>query len=171
MPGLGAAIRIRTVRPGDDDVIRELLGGLDPEASYRRWFTGAVNLKQAVEWAAHPDRFSAVGLLALADGHPVGHGVLIPCGDGRAEIAFEVAEPWRCHGIATALLQKLLDASSELGLREVYADVLCENHDMLVVLREHGEHSEKRDGGVVTLTIPVPLRRPTPAETPPLTVA
>lgn len=158
MPGLEAGITIRTVRPGDEDAIRQLLSGLDPESSYRRWFTGAVNLQTAIDWASHPERIAAVGLLALADGIPVGHGVLIPCGDHRGEIAFEVAAAWRRHGIATALLLRLLVAGDELGLHEVYAEVLYDNRDMLAVLREHGEHTEQRDGGVFTVTIPVPSR-------------
>ncbi|MCW3040169.1 MAG: hypothetical protein JWM31_2074, partial [Solirubrobacterales bacterium] len=68
--------------------------------------------------------------------------------------------PWRRHGIAAALLEELLAAASRLGLREVYAEVLCENTDMLAVLREHGEHHETRDGGVVSVSVPVPAAAP-----------
>jgi GNAT superfamily N-acetyltransferase len=50
-------------------------------------------------------------------------------------VAFEVAAPWRRHGIAGALLERLLDAAGERGLREIYADVLPQNADMLAVLR------------------------------------
>ena len=41
------------------------------------------------------------------------------------------------------------------GLRAVDADVLPDNADMLAVLREHGRHAESREGGVVSVTIPV----------------
>lgn len=150
--------RIREVRDGDEDAIRTLLAGLDPTSSYRRWFTGAVNLRLAIDWAAHPGRFAAVGLLALVGEEPVGHAALIPCGDGRGEIAFEVAAPWRQHGIATALLARLFDAAEDRGLHEVYADVLSENRDMLAVLREHGPHREAHEQGIITITLPVAAR-------------
>jgi GNAT superfamily N-acetyltransferase len=146
---------IREVRLDDEAAIKRLIGGLDSESRYLRWFTGAVDIRQASDWAAHPERFSAVGLLALVDGEPVGHAALIPLADGRGEIAFEVAAPWRHHGIAGALLERLLAVGGARGLRELYADVLPHNADMLAVLREHGQHGESRVDGVVTVTIPV----------------
>ncbi|MCW3013771.1 MAG: CoA-binding domain protein [Solirubrobacterales bacterium] len=155
---------IREVRAGDEAGIERLLEGLDPESRYRRWFTGAVDLHRAADWAAHPERFSAVGLLAIVDEELVGHAVLIPAPQGRGEVAFEVAAPWRYHGIAGTLLERLLDAAAARGLRELYAEVLLGNADMLAVLREHGEHAESREGGVVTVTLPVGSR---PATTSP----
>lgn len=132
-----------------------MLGGLDAEARYRRWFTGGVDIRGAEDWAAHPERMGGVGLLAFAGDEPVGHAVLIAGRDGRGEVAFEVAAPWRRHGIAGALLDRLLDAAGERGLREIYAEVLPENADMLAVLREHGQHAESRHGNVVIVTLPV----------------
>jgi GNAT superfamily N-acetyltransferase len=149
---------IREIRPGDEAAIDELLGGLDAESRYRRWFTGGVDIRGAEDWAAHPERVTAVGLLAFIGDRPVGHAVLIPTGDGRGEVAFEVAAQWRRHGIASALLERLLGAAADRGLREVYADVLPENADMLAVLREHGEHVESRKGGIVIVTLPAPQR-------------
>jgi GNAT superfamily N-acetyltransferase len=145
---------IREVRPGDEAAIDDLLGGLDAESRYRRWFTGGVDIRGAEDWAAHPERVAGVGLLAFIGEQPVGHAVLIPTGDGRAEVAFEVAAQWRRHGIAGALLERLIDEAADRGLREVYADVLPENADMLAVLREHGEHRESHAGGIVIVTLP-----------------
>jgi len=133
---------IREVGAGDEALIERLLGGLDAQSRYRRWFTGGVDIRGAEQWAAHPERVGGVGLLALIDGEPVGHAALIPGRDGRGEVAFEVAAPWRRHGIAGALLQRLIEAAAARGLHAVYADVLPENADMLAVLREHGEHEE-----------------------------
>jgi GNAT superfamily N-acetyltransferase len=147
---------IREVRAGDEAIIEQLLGGLDAESRYLRWFTGGVDIRGAEEWAAHPERVGGVGLLALVDEEPVGHAVLIPGRDGLGEVAFETAAPWRRHGIAGALLERLIEAAAERGLRGVYADVLPQNADMLAVLREHGEHVESRDGGIVIVTLAAP---------------
>jgi GNAT superfamily N-acetyltransferase len=151
----GPEIVIREVRRGDDAAIAHLLGGLDLGSRYQRWFTGGVDVVAEEEWAAHPERCCAVGLLAFAGAEPVGHAVLIPIPDGRGEVAFEVAAPWRRHGIAGALLERLLAAAAERGLHEVYADVLSGNADMLAVMREHGPHSESCDGSVTTVALPV----------------
>jgi RimJ/RimL family protein N-acetyltransferase len=149
-------LRIRRVGPTDEALVVRLLEGLDEESRYRRWFTGAVDVGKAASWAAHPERAAAVGLLALVGDEPVGHAVLVPLPDGRkGEVAFEVAAAWRHHGIAGALLDRLVAAAADLGLLVVYAEVLTENADMLAVLRERGEHEEHRDGGTVTVTLPV----------------
>ncbi len=160
MPVAGRHIRIREVRAGDEDAIVRLLGDLDAQSRYRRWFTAGVDIAKAEDWAAHPQRVDAIGLLAFVSAAPAGHAVLIPLADGRGEVAFEVAAPWRRHGIAGALLERLLEVAADRGLRAIYADVLPENADMLAVLREHGEHAETRADGVVTVTLPVPRRPP-----------
>jgi GNAT superfamily N-acetyltransferase len=149
-------IRIREVRAGDEAAIEHLIAGLDPESRFLRWFSAGVDIRWAADWAAHPARFSAVGLLAFAGAETVGHATIVPLADGRGEVAFEVAAPWRHHGIAGRLLVGLLEIASARGLHEIYADVLPCNADMLAVLREHGEHAESCRDGVMTLTIPVP---------------
>jgi len=153
---------IREVGSGDEVAIDRLLGGLDGRSRYRRWFSEAVDVGLAAQWAAHPERIDAVGLLAVAEGASVGHGVLVVGADGCGEVAFEVDSQWRHHGIAGALLERLLDLAAARGLREVYAEVLSENADMLAVLREHSEHSESRLQNVVTVRLPV---GPRPATT------
>lgn len=150
-----AGIEIRELGAGDEEAIGRLLADLDPESRRRRWFTAATDIQRAADWAAHPDRCSTVGLLALVGAEAVGHGVLVCAPDARGEVAFEVAAPWRHHGIAGALLVRLIDAAVKRGLREVYAEVLTDNADMLAVLREHGPHVESRQGGVITVTVPV----------------
>jgi acetyltransferase len=149
-------VLIREIHAGDEDAIGRLLDDLDPESRRLRWFTGAVDIRLAADWAAHPERCRAVGLLAFAGDRLVGHAALVPAADGRGEVAFEVAAAWRHHGIAGAFLERLLDAAAARGLREVYAEVLPDNADMLAVLREHGEHAESRDEGVLILTLAVP---------------
>ena len=176
-------IRIRELRAGDEAAVDQLITGLDPESRFLRWFSAGVDIHAAVDWAAHPARSGAVGLLAFAGDEPVGHAVLIVLRDGRGEVAFEVAAAWRHHGIAGALLERLLVIAAARGLREIYADVLPGNRNMLAVLREHGEHAEALRDGIITVKIPVagavsaasgtaarpPAPRDLPASRPPAT--
>ncbi|MGI8623545.1 MAG: hypothetical protein ACR2NB_08665 [Solirubrobacteraceae bacterium] len=59
-----ASVRIREIRDGDEGAITQLLDGLDSTSRYLRWFTGGADVRKAADWAAHPERASAVGLLA-----------------------------------------------------------------------------------------------------------
>jgi acetyltransferase len=152
------AIRIVPIGPGDDERLRALIAGLDDTSLFRRYFTGGVDLDAAVRWAAHPEQAGAVGLLALAGDEVAGHGVLVPSpepGDPTAEVAFEVAAPWRRHGIASRLLEALLVAAAARGMTHVGAEVLAENLDMIAVFREHGASLERADGSVLRATLPV----------------
>lgn len=158
---------IRPVRPGDEDAVAALLAGLDDRARYTRWFTGAVDLHRQVDWAAHPERADAVGLLAFVHGEIAGHGVLVPRDETVGEVAFEVAERWRHQGIAGRLLAALCDAARERGMRQVSAEVLAMNHEMLAVFREYGEVSERRVDGAVGVEIGLAPAPTAPAPSPP----
>lgn len=155
--GVGAAraeVVVREVRPGDREALASLFEGLDPESRFLRWFTGGVDLLQAEDWAGHPERVGGVGLLALVGAEAVGHAVLVPDAEDRGEVAFEVAAPWRRQGIATSLLDRLVAAARARGLREVHADVLGENADMLAVMRAHAApHAEQTDGSVTHVSL------------------
>ncbi len=132
-----------------------LLEGLSLEARERRFFTGAVDLESAISWAAHPERIDAVGLVAEHDGEIAGHGVLVPIDATTAEVAFEVAEPWRHHGIAGALLRALEAEARRRGVTRLVADVLARNRDMLAVFREHGPLQERASGSDVHVVMPL----------------
>ncbi len=152
-----SAVAVRPVAPGDLPGLEALFGGLTKEASYRRWFTHAVDIRRAAIWAAYPEAEDALGLVATANGEIVGHGALIPIDDERAEVCFEVAAAWRQQGLASRLLADLARGAGKRGLQTLVAEVLCENADMLAVLRGHGPCREHREGGVVELELPVSL--------------
>ena len=154
---------VRPVVPGDLPSLDALLSALDSQARYRRWFTGAADVHRAAAWAADPGRDDAVGLVAIApSGELVGHAALIPIDEARAEVCFEVAAPWRHHGVAGGLLAELERRAAQRGLRTLVAEVLPENADTLAVLREHGQCREHREGGVVELELPVEPHRGQP---------
>lgn len=149
-------VTLRPVVPGDLPRLEALLGELDDQARYRRWFTATTDVRRAAFWAAHPEAWDAVGIVAVApDGELVGHAALVPIDHARAEVCFEVAAPWRHHGVAGRLLCELVRRAAQRDLRTLVAEVLPENIDMLAVLREHGPCSEHREGGVVELELPV----------------
>jgi len=155
-------VTVRPVGPDDAPGLDTLLSTLSERSRYRRWFTPAVDIQRATAWAAHPELHNAVGLVATApDGQVVGHAAFIAIDDERAEVCFEVAAPWRHHGVAGSLLDELLRRAGQRGLRSLVAEVLSENADMLAVMRDHGPCREHREGGVVELELPLPSVPPT----------
>jgi GNAT superfamily N-acetyltransferase len=148
------SVAVRSVVPGDLPGLDALLGALDEQSRYRRWFSSAIDIHRAAAWAAEPGVDDAIGLVAIAPGGEiVGHAALIPMDGERAEVCFEVAAPWRHHGVAGALLADLERKAAGRGLRTLVAEVLSENSDMLAVLRERGPCHEHRDGNVVELQL------------------
>jgi GNAT superfamily N-acetyltransferase len=143
-------VQIRLVEPQDLPGLEHLLDGLSMQARHRRWFSPVVDVPAAARWAVHPP--GGFGFVALVGDEIVGHGALVPIAAGHAEVAFEVAEAWRRHGIATHLLQALECQAAELGIDTLEADVLSFNTDMLRVFFAHGDCAESRDGSVVHVT-------------------
>jgi GNAT superfamily N-acetyltransferase len=150
-PGL----RIRPIGPGDETAVDDLLAGLDEESRFRRWFTGAIDVHEQARWAAHPERVHAVGLLAFIGEEVVGHAVLVPIDAHAAEVAFEVAAPWRHHGVAGHLLEALCEVARARGMDTLHAEVLALNADMLAVFREHGPVTEQIVDGAVAVDLPL----------------
>lgn len=57
------------------------------------------------------------GLVATrgADRHPIGHGIYIEVGEGKAELAFAIDGEMQGHGLGTILLAHLAEAAAEAG--------------------------------------------------------
>ena len=71
-----------------------------------------------------------------------------------AEIAFAVEEDFQRRGIASRLLQQLVDIARANGITRFEADVLAENTPMLAVLRNSGLCMRTSQGqGVVHATL------------------
>lgn len=70
--------------------------------------------------------------------HVLGHGVLIPSAPGTAEVAFAVADVDQHRGVATLLLEYLVDEAVRSGLAKLTAEVASTNHKMVVPASPHG---------------------------------
>jgi GNAT superfamily N-acetyltransferase len=102
---------------------------LDP-ISRRNRFGGAVAdsfLQHHADSAFDPGSviygFFADGILrAAAELHPFGIGL--------AEAAFSVERPWQSHGVGTALLERILLAARNRGVKQLHIICLLENRRM-----------------------------------------
>jgi RimJ/RimL family protein N-acetyltransferase len=151
-------VSIRAVRPDDRERIVKAFRGLDRRSVYMRFFSHKKELEdEELRRVTECDGASEAVLVAT-----VGSGdreVIVGLGsyvrsDAAAEIAFAVEEDFQGHGIASRLLQQLVDIARANGIVRFEADVLAENAPMLAVLRNSGLRMRTSDAqGVVHATL------------------
>ena len=93
------------------------------------------------------------------DGKPViaGGGRYIVVNPGQAEVAFAVVDQYQGQGIGTTLMRHLVAIARGAGLRELVADVLPDNRQMLKVFEKSGlPMSTKREPGSLHVTLRLP---------------
>lgn len=135
---------LRAVRPDDKQALVDGFGRLSEQSVYRRFFSQKRRLSDTeLAYLTELDFETHVALLAVVRED----GVDLPVGVGRfirdpdrpsAEIAFTVDDRHQGLGIATLLLEHLADIARQLGVRELTAEVLSDNEDMLDVFRHSG---------------------------------
>ena len=131
-----STVLVRRARDTDEPALRAFLAALSLEARRLRFFTGAVDTDRAAHLTAAtgPDR---LGLVALgATGEIVGHALCIRLGDGRAEVAVEVADELHGKGLGTILVERLAELAERHGITRFLAEVLPDNSSMLDVFRD-----------------------------------
>lgn len=136
----GSTAHLRPVRSEDEELLREFFDSLDPTSQGFRFFCGAIDTRRVAHQMANVDYESSYGLLAFrgADRRPIGHGAYVDLGDGRAEVAFAVAEELQGHGLGTILLAHLAEVAAEAGFPTFLAEVLPRNLRMIEMFRESG---------------------------------
>lgn len=136
----GSTVHLRPVRPTDEELLHEFFDGLDPDSQAFRFFSGAVDTRRAAHLMASVDYESRYGLIAFrgSDHRAVGHGIYTGLGEGKAEVAFAVADDLQGQGLGTILLAHLAEVATETGLPTFIAEVLPQNQRMIEMFRESG---------------------------------
>jgi GNAT superfamily N-acetyltransferase len=132
---------------------------LDP-TSRRNRFGGAVAdsfVRHHANWAFDP---SSVIYGFFADGVLRGAAELRPFGIGQAEAAFSIERLWQSHGVGTELLERILLAARNRGVKQLHIICLLENQRMQQLARKF-DAEMRRDFdsviGEVEAPYPTPL--------------
>ena len=138
----GLRAHIRPIRPEDRPRLAAFYRGLSPDSRSHR-FLAAVGddfLEKAATRFSQTDPAVGGGLVATAQGEDriIGHAMYAVIGNGRAEVAFAIADDWQEHGLATLLLGEMARLAGSMGIRVFEAIVLPDNHQMLAVFRDSG---------------------------------
>ena len=145
----GSTIQIRPIRADDVERERDFIEGLSPESRFHRFLSGNFHpsvalLKRLTDIDHRHDE--AYVALAERDGKTVQIGVsrFFADQDGNsAEFAIAVADAWQHKGLATLLMEKLMQAAKARGIEKLYSIDAVENANM----RDFAEHMGfARDG-------------------------
>jgi GNAT superfamily N-acetyltransferase len=177
----GTPVVLRLLRPEDKPLLAEGLARLSVETRYRRFFEAKTSLSEAeLRYLTEIDgvRHFAIGALLERPGQPdLGLGIArfveLPDQPGVAEPAIVVVDEYQHRGLGRLLLERLVAAARERGLRAFSGMVLAGNEPLITLLEEHVPSAVLcREDGVVAVQLPLggPLLAPdaaAPPEPPP----
>jgi RimJ/RimL family protein N-acetyltransferase len=155
----GRRVDIRALRPEDRDNLLAAVGRIGTDSLYRRFFAVKREFSEKeTQFFVNVDFVNHVALIALVeeDGKPVivGGSRYIVVNPGQAEVAFAVVDKYHGQGIGTILMRHLVAIARRAGLRELIADVLPDNRQMLKVFEKSGlPMSTKRESGSLHITL------------------
>jgi GNAT superfamily N-acetyltransferase len=155
----GAPIRIRAIRPDDQERLHDHFKGLSQQSIYFRFMGLKRDLSpNDLGHLTDLDFQNHVGLAATVTENGrerfLGVGRYIrDAAQNRAEVAFAVLDEFQGRGIATLLLEHLALIADANGVTEFEADVLGDNRQMLEVFSHSGfdQSHAPLDTGVVRL--------------------
>jgi len=139
----GRRVEIRALRPEDRDDMLVAVGRIGTESLYRRFFGVKREFSEKeTAFFVNVDFVNHVALVAVVeeDGKPVivAGGRYVVVGPGKAEVAFAVIDTYQGQGIGTTLMRHLVSIARDAGLKELAADVLPDNKQMLGVFQNCG---------------------------------
>jgi GNAT superfamily N-acetyltransferase len=119
---MGSTLHIRSLRPGEDSVVRDLFARLSLPTRYLRFFLPlpvlSDSLLRMIGGADDPARIAMVAETDDARRQVVALGNVAPAGFGRGEVGLVVADAWQRQGIGSALAASLLQAAQDRGYQK-----------------------------------------------------
>jgi acetyltransferase len=149
----GATLRIRPIRPEDATQVIAFADRMSDRSRYMRFFSvqrGLTPLLLARLTQVDYDR--ELALIALSQGEEnagqmVGVARFAANPDGEScEFAVAIDDHWNGRGLATILMERLMQAARDAGYRRMTGLVLPDNHSMLKLAdRLHFERGRDED--------------------------
>jgi GNAT superfamily N-acetyltransferase len=136
---VGLEILVRPIQPTDRRLIAQTFDRLSPESRYRRFFAPLSRLSQEdLTYLTEVDHSDHEALVAVdpEDGSIIGVARYVRSEDpAEAEVAVVVEDPWQGRGVASALLERLVERARGAGITYFVALVMSDNEDALELFR------------------------------------
>jgi GNAT superfamily N-acetyltransferase len=165
----GRTVTVRSIVPGDADLLVEFHGRLSPRTRELRFHGPKPRLlPREAQYLARDDPVHNVALVAtvvegsqeriVADGRIEKEGV-------SGDVALVVRDDHQGAGLGRILLDRLLEAAPRLGLQQLSFLVLPQNRVMMHLAEQAGAARVGSDGGA-DLLVTVPSARQLPPQAP-----
>jgi len=126
----GAELLVRQVRPDDKRLLADGLRRLSPESRYHRFFRPLTELSaRDLEYLTEIDHRDHEALAALdpETGQLVGVARYVRGAEPHlAEVSVVVGDPWQRRGVATLLLEHLVERARAAGITHFVALVMLD---------------------------------------------
>ncbi|HTX11497.1 MAG TPA: GNAT family N-acetyltransferase [Solirubrobacteraceae bacterium] len=155
----GSSVLIRPIEPEDRKLLRTAFERLSERSRYMRFQSPLAELSdQQLSYLTAVDHHDHEALVALdpETGEGIGVARFVRVNDAVAECAIVVADDWQHRGVATELLDRLVDRAREERIERFTALLLAENNDALRLLERLGHTAQRRVGSQVELDIELP---------------
>jgi RimJ/RimL family protein N-acetyltransferase len=137
----GASIRVRPIRPDDEERLLALCRRLSPQTVYQRFFSFRRLPPEEAHAFANVDYRQRMAVVAeVVDAQTptlIGVARYGPSEDGTADIGLIVEDRWQGLGLGSLLLEQILAAGERRGIDWFSADVLADNRRALRLLARH----------------------------------
>jgi RimJ/RimL family protein N-acetyltransferase len=159
----GLELLLRPLRDDDKRRLAQAFERLSPETRYRRFFSPLEKLSETdLRYLTEVDHHNHEAIAAVnpENGMIVGVARYVRSDDPtEAEVAVVVGDPWQGHGVATALLQRLVGRARDEGIDHFVALVMSDNTEALEVFRHlapGGSHTRRSASGHTELVMALP---------------
>jgi acetyltransferase len=156
----GSSVLIRPIAPEDRELLQSGFERLSERSRYMRFQAPLARLSdEQLSYLTAVDHHDHEALVAVdpATGNGVGVARFVRVSDGVAECAVTVSDDWQGRGVATELLDRLVERARKEGVERFTALVLAENADALRLLESLGDTTVHRSfGSQVELDIELP---------------
>jgi GNAT superfamily N-acetyltransferase len=131
------AFVVRRMCPDDVQALETVFAGMSEQSRYQRFLVPTPQLRSSTRRALLDLSDRHVAFVAeTADEHiPVGIARYIVTGADEVEIALSVVDAWHRRGVGRALLQRVVQAVAEAGMRHVVAPVASDNRAVIGLAR------------------------------------
>jgi GNAT superfamily N-acetyltransferase len=157
----GWRIFVRPTSPGDEPLIRELLGHVSKEDLRLRFFNSIREFSdQFIAKLTDLDYLRAIAFVAFDEASDQTLGVVWLYGDPiheTGDYAILLRSDLKGRGLGWALMQLIIEHAGSEGLKQMSGQILQENADMLKMCRELGFQvvTDAQDRGVCNVTLPL----------------
>jgi GNAT superfamily N-acetyltransferase len=161
----GTRIRIRPIEPDDREMLVAGFERMSPESRYRRFFSAVPRLTaRQLDYLTRVDHHDHEALIAFdeASGDGVAVARYVRTAEGVAEPAISVIDDWQGRGVASVLLDALVERARDEGIRTFAAPVLAENRPAIRIFERLGDTSVTPKGREVEIAIDLPERAGAP---------